>query len=189
MICPQAMWLRLMRDGRLRCDGRRIPGLQHFRPAYRWMAAELSRRVAPAPRGVSYPLWAYVQWRGERHPTPDLRAIRHSTVPGRHLRLSFELPRNQLLISEIGDWCQILNGWPLRRTPSDERKFDDAALEANSWCREELLASWDALFDLGAPRHPDWCDPVSESALQACFWQLPLSAVCNVDIFDGASRG
>ena len=42
----------------------------HKLPAYRWMAAQLRRRVGPPPRGVVLPRWAWVE-------KPDLRENAH----------------------------------------------------------------------------------------------------------------
>ena len=59
-------------------------------PAYRWMAAQLRRRVGPPPGGVVLPLWAWVE-------KPDLRESAHLARGTPGVLLEVEAPASEVL--------------------------------------------------------------------------------------------
>ncbi|MBI2821840.1 MAG: DUF3841 domain-containing protein [Acidobacteria bacterium] len=92
-------WERVRRVGVLRADGRRV--YPFSRPAYRWMADQMRRRV-PSCR-CSYPVWAW------HVPKPDLRCACHLEPGTPGVCIEFEMPRQRVLLSSLDAWMVALN--------------------------------------------------------------------------------
>lgn len=91
--------------------------LNDCREQYDWLAQEMKTRIGNPPEGVSYPVWAWYMWEGERK-KPDLRRERWETAGKANglpvWRLIYQKQRLSCRISIPGvsfccmDCCQIL---------------------------------------------------------------------------------
>lgn len=98
---------RLKKSGILFADGRRC--WRCFRPAYRWMMAEMSERL-PRYNG-RHPLWLWVRWLPES-PKPDLRSTGHAWPGTRCVRLELEISAESIVQFDHDLWHIPLNCGP-----------------------------------------------------------------------------
>ncbi len=178
----------LSRRGYLRGDGRRVDGF--MRPAYRWMGAQLARRVAPPSGHNGYPVWAWRQFDGVARPRPDLRTGGLLPSGTRGVLVTLELPASDVLLSDFQKWHAVLNRSYLPRTMADARRFENdlaRAEIADGWPYPEpfhsrVVASWQRIFELDAPASDCW-EGADEREIQAVFWQLNLDDVKRMKRF------
>jgi hypothetical protein len=104
------------------------------------------------------------------------------------VRVEFAAAAEAVLFSDFDAWHFVLNGWSLPRNPADGERFDrwlhrrrvdvnelksgrvrDRAIE------RALERSWERIFAVTA----------RTASIQACLWQLPLTAVTKVTAFTG----
>jgi hypothetical protein len=154
-IQREAAALRLERTGTLWADGRRV--CKAYRPAYRWIVAQMGERIGPPPARIRYPIWAWRIWT-PRSPTPDLRSRGHLPPGTRGVRIEFEAAADRVLASDFDGWHAVLN-----HPFGAEHERDDER-------------GWGAIFDLGGGRSDYRADPF-ERSVQATLWSLELHQV------------
>ena len=175
-IQAEGAWRRAQRSGFLRADGRRQ--WRSLQEAYRWMGGEMRRRIGNPPRGVRYPIWAWLQYENRVVKRPDLRRTGHLPSGTRGALIQFDIAEDQVLLSDFELWHYVLNRWYLPQTSSETRDaVDNVPTDARS-----LRASWQRIFDL------DWSlagvsAPRGDKSIQATLWQVPISAVRSVRPF------
>ncbi|PQO47904.1 hypothetical protein C5Y93_02375 [Blastopirellula marina] len=190
-IQTEPAWRSLQERGYLRAT--RAHADRDLLPAYDWMAAQMKERIGP-PRSSksSVPLWAWQQYDGIERRRPDLRRAWHLPRGTHGVRVGFEIPDDQVLLSDFQSWHYVLNYSYLATSESDAEAFDARFPEflCCSWsnpsddpCVRSLVEeSWQRIFDL------DWYDPYvtavkAEKSIQATFWQLDWDQVTSVDPF------
>jgi hypothetical protein len=170
------------------------PG-EEVKRAYDWMREQMERRIGPRPSPEAYPVWAWAQWNGARHPRPDLRAREYLPAGTRGVRLEVEIPEERVLLSDFELWHYPLNYWYLPDSDEDDQRFEQRCAEKgvnfyqmkplpNQMLHEQLMASWEHIFDLawiyepvtGATRRED-------RRIQATFWTVLLEDVRPVRSF------
>jgi hypothetical protein len=179
-------WAALQREGVLRADGRRV--LPYHRHAYRWMSDQMRLRLPP--HRARFPLWGWYRWQGTKQCWPDLRASGHLTKGTTGVRIEFELPEENVLLSDFNGWHCVLNRsfLPINE-PEDEgftRDLEKAGVEWR-WPYPEpfharVVSSWQRIFDLQGS-DAEWWDPPSKRSIQATFWELTIPQIRRVDIF------
>ena len=80
-VQPEEVYELIQSTGVYRCDGAKcvmIEALETDVP-YRWMAAQMARRIGPPPDGVTFPVWAWhtMYW---EHRRPDMRRAEFRTL-------------------------------------------------------------------------------------------------------------
>jgi hypothetical protein len=181
-IQTDAAWTVARRRGVLVGDARRV--CADHRSAYRWLTAVMRRCLPPPCRRVTTPIWAWRRWRTESA-RPDLRSRGHVPAGVRAVCLEFRMDPEHVLMSDFLAWHYALNGWYLPRNEAGERRFeawlrrrglDPAQTRTlrDTSVRRAIERSWHRMFllDEGA-------------SVQACVWQVPLSAVTRVRTFVG----
>ena len=159
---------------------------------YRWMGAQLSRRVGIAPRGCQWPIWAWQQWAGHAKPQPDLRASAHLPKGTIGVRLEIDVDPATVLLSDFELWHYVLNYWYLPTSAEDGDAFEQE-LAQNGLVfsgvqplpepyHSKITASWERIFDL------DWvvndiAQPRPDKAVQAVLWELNMQHVKKVQTF------
>lgn len=188
MIVSEPAFQRLRSCGELITDGRRA--WRHFRPAYRWMAQQMVRRIGPPPRKRAYPLWAWAQWGGPGRPKPDMRCSAHAPPGSVCHRLTLELPEDRVLLSDFDSWHIVLNGGNLSWSEEEDEAFDAALAAAGAPLappypasfQERVEASWERIFDFTC----SGADPVwigTRESIQATFWRLEETHVMKAEKF------
>ena len=142
----------------------------------------MRKRIGPPPEGVSYPVWAWYQWRKDRR-KPDLRWERwHCTPTGaKFYRLEVEIPDKQVLLSDFDEWHGPLNDGLIADTEEeyDElyRIYDSLSPDAKAEMRAK---NWERVFDISSV-HNEWM--VRGESIQATFWELRKEQVRKADMF------
>lgn len=190
-IQTAAVWQSLQEQTVFRAD----PALVEpdFRGAYAWLAGEMRRRLPPPPPGVETPVWAWQQYLDPKRKRPDLRSSGHLPRGERGVRLTLEIDDALVLLSDFELWHFVLNYWYVPASEEDGERFDallDAAGAGYQQWRvlpppdldAAIRDSWQRIFDL------TWVEPYvtgdsADRPVQATFWELPLSAVQDVDWF------
>lgn len=186
-IQTEEAWTRAKRRGVLVGDGRYV--FPDWRPAYRWMAGAMRRRLPAAPSRAVAPVWAWLRWTGNST-RPDLRTPGHVRAGTRAVRLEFLTRADDILCSDFQAWHFVLNYWYLPKNQADGRRFD-ARLRRRGldfyrtkplregWAHDAVERSWDRIFTIRG----------SATSVQACLWEVPVSAVTDVTVFTGRSAG
>ena len=170
----------------LLADGRY--GWQNFKPAYRWMAEQMRRRLPPSH--ARFPWWGWYRYRGVRRPKPDLRDTALLPKGQKGVRLELDLDDRGILLSDFGQWHNVLNNRFCSHDEAEDNRFDQEEKEADyrydrprpEALQSRVLASWERIFDLTGG-DPEWLGKVSKRAIQATFWELRLQDVTDVTFF------
>jgi len=182
-IQTEDAWTVAKQRGFLVSDGRRVS--PSWRPAYRWMAGAMRRRL-PAPRRATAPVWAWVRW-NQSSTRPDLRASGHVRSGVRAVRLEFSMRLEDVLCSDFEAWHFALNYWYLPKDDADGRKFEVRLRRRgldfyrtkplpDKSAHEAIQRSWERIFTFD-----------DNASVQACLWELPVSVVSDVTPFTGRS--
>ena len=161
-----------------------------YRPAFQWMARQMSQRLGSRPRH-SRPLWARRVW-DSSHPRPDLRQSGHLPPGQRGARIEFVADPACVLLSDFDLWHYVLNYWYLPTSTRDDAAFEALVMAAglsfdmkplpDSHLHSRIEASWDRIFDLNT-FIKDITRRRAKRSIQATFWSLPMNAVRDVTWF------
>ena len=106
------------------------------------------------------------------------------------MRLEFLTRADDILCSDFEAWHFALNYWYLPKDHADGRRFE-AQLRRRGldfcrtkplrdrWAHDAIERSWDRIFTIRR----------NAKSVQACLWEVPVSAVTDVTVFTGRSRG
>ena len=138
----------------------------YYLELYRWYTRRGSEFV-PAPEGVSYPIWVSLSTQAMLQPVED-------TVV-----LALEVPREQLLITDMNKWGYRVNYWYIPTDPADEERHLDELQRlgiANQTAltlgdkgnfypllKRKIVQSWDRLFT---------SPPASPTDGQGTLWEI-----------------
>ena len=189
----------IMETGVYRCDpyqsGMLIPideskaGLEldeQFADSYGWLVRQMEKRIGPRPEGVIYPVWAWYQYGFKRK--PDLRKARWSNGnPGDKLVcMLLEVPDEQVLLSDFGNWHHVLSRWPILDTEEENNRYDaweENASEAEK--RAFLEQNWGRIFEI-EPFDNGYTSRGQD--VQATFWELKKEYIRGVRFFTAAGK-
>ncbi|MBQ7220995.1 MAG: DUF3841 domain-containing protein [Synergistaceae bacterium] len=186
-IQPEKIFTLIQDSGVYRCDPVKARVSSMYPVQYDWLVSQMKKRVGPPPEGVSYPVWAYQRWQGERM-RPDLRALRwYWGIRGEKLyRLELEIPDSQVLLSDFDAWIIILNEGLLADTEEEDdelyRIYDSLPPEAQKEMRAD---NWERVFDL-TPVNTEWM--IRGGTVQATFWELRKEYIREVTSFTSNSK-
>ena len=180
---PIQVWHLIQEKGVYRCDPKKTgeQGLL-FEGKYDWLVREMEKRIGPPPEGVKYPVWAWhtQEW---KHKKPDLRSERWCYGPGneKYACIEFDVPDEQVLLSDFDAWCLILNNGLLNESEEESDRLDayyDSLPEAEkNVFRDE---NWKGVFDL-TPMENSWMR--RGKWIQATVWELRKDTIRNVRFF------
>ena len=197
-IQPMEVYHLVMEFGIYRCDPYRSDLLKpmeeekagteldgQFGDAYDWLVRRMEKQIGPRPEGVIYPVWAWYRYGGKNK--PDLRRERWGTGnPGEKLAcMLLEVPDEEVLLSDFGEWHYVLNKWPLSESEEEAEQLD-AWLESVSEAEKDafLSVNWEKIFDT-EPFENEWTSRGFD--VQATFWELKREYVRGVRFFTAAS--
>lgn len=171
-----ASYEEMLRTGTLRANEKYMLFDGEYRFAYDYMARMLRERVGKAPDGVFYPIWAWHTWEGKQG-RRDLRCSGYGERGTKMVEIAFEAEEGSFLLSDFDVWHMVLSGSyigdreelaPILNAPATDLDALAAATER----------SWERIFDLENP-----LTPPEDASLQACLWEVPISAVKKVWFF------
>ena len=180
---PVQIWNMIQETGVYRCNPAKSSMLElEFTSKYSWLIRQMEKRIGPPPDGVEYPVWAWhtQKW---KHTMPDLRSERWSYGSGdeEYTCIEFELPDNQVLLSDFDAWCIILNdGLPGESEAESDRM--DAYYDTLTPDEQEAFKNenWQGAFDL-TPMDNDWM--TRGRWIQATVWKLRKEMIRDVRFF------
>lgn len=193
-IQPERVWNTLEKKGRYRVYRNYVDKAwwKDFGFAYEWMIEQMQKRVGPPPAKRLLPVWAWKHWRGNEKLSdrPDLRSYRD--LVGKHVRLEFAVPAEQVLLSGFDAWHFVLNRWFLS---DDEKEYEEFNAKLKKHPKRPLprtldkaiRESWQRVFDLEGG-DPKWCCKPEERAVQACVWEIRMADVTDVTHFTGKGK-
>jgi len=178
-------------ENHLFCEG-------DFKFAYDWMTEKMKKRKLMPPKGISYPVWAWYQWEGERK-RRDMREGGHAKRGEKIVQLTIEIPDKDVLLSDFDLFHYVLNRWHLPIDEQDDTDFEEKykslgytwhdlqnfniQSQEMEYLREKITLSWGRIFEL---EHEDagWLyGKKDKKSIQATFWELPLERVKKAEIF------
>lgn len=115
-IQPEEVFDLIQREGVYHCDIHKSRMGDFADMQYSWLVSQMKKRIGPPPEGVSFPVWAWYQWRKDRK-KPDLRAERwyYGYRGEKFYRLEIDIPDEQVLLSNFALWHVPLNKWVVHK--------------------------------------------------------------------------
>lgn len=184
-------WKKLQRCGVLCVDPRYAD--KDMRPAYEWMAAQMQKRLASKPANSFLPIWAWLQWEGERKRRPDLRCGGHLAKGSPGVLIEFEADETNVLLSDFDLWHYVLNYWYLPATEAEGKAFDAEMKKIgldyfatkplpNLKYHQRIEKSWMRIFDLSWSSE-GISDQRKAKSIQAVLWELRKEKVRKAQTF------
>jgi hypothetical protein len=158
-VQPVVVWERIQTEGFARVDPGQRPYPYRLPESYLWLSWHMSQRLSlhdkDDPVGI-FPWFAYCE-------RPDLRWVRH-TQEGAQTLIEFEPPEDRVLSFPSWAWEDIFCGYYLAYTGQEYRAwtnrfkretgldYRDADWPLPQVFREELISSWNRLWEPSIPR-------------------------------------
>lgn len=157
-----------------------------FAVKYKWLVAQMHKKVGPPPEGVTYPIWAYARRNGVDGKRPDLRHNEYGKKGDKLVLLELDIPEERLCLSDLDAWnIVLLDGYCCYEDDSEDkwnrrRKWLNSLPEVarslaikSSW--HEIFNIAKEPFDNGFISYGNW--------LQATFWEIRKEDVVSVKHF------
>ena len=180
---PIEVWNIIQNTGVYRCDPVKSSMQEiEFVEKYEWLIRQMKKRIGPPPVGVTFPVWAWYKQNG-KHKKPDLRGERWCYGPGDedYVCIEFEVPDDQVLLSDFDVWHIILNNGLISETEEEDSRqeayWDSLTPEEQKTYRDK---NWERVFDITPLdnhwiRRGDW--------VQATLWELRKENIRAVRFF------
>ena len=189
-IQPEEVWDILREKGVYRCDPDKCELLKidelnpKFGPAYNWLVNQMEKRIGKRPDGIVFPVWAWYRYAGKNR--VDLRRERwaYGTAGQRMACIEIEIPDEQVLLSDFGEWHYVLNRWPISQTEEESKQIDEFVEHADKDTLSAFLnVNWEQIFDI-TPVKNGWRSRGDD--IQATFWELKQENLKGVRFFTTA---
>ncbi|WP_315122009.1 DUF3841 domain-containing protein [uncultured Clostridium sp.] len=167
---------------------------------YSWMSDEMKKRIGlPTSENIEYPIWAWYQWKDDKHKRPDLRCSGHLEKGAKGVLLELEVEEENVLLSDFFAFNSILNHGYIANSEEEFDKFYDE-LESYGYNHQDLQStniksdildqfklklfqSWEKIFDLERDVDEDWEGKNEDKPIQATMWKLKWEQVVSVKKF------
>lgn len=150
-----------------------------FLRSYAWLKSKMIERgILPSSPSQAFPVWAWYQYSGHRN--LDLRRYCSVDSHQRQVRIEFDVPRNEVLLSDYLLWHSVLNNYYI----GDSEREDASYLYfPERYSQEEVENSWEKIFSLEENKKNSYlCTPDIQS-IQATVWKIDMKQVRNVTYF------
>ena len=118
-----------------------------FKVAYRYMMKQFAFRLST--KISNYPIWSWYWYDGKLKPRPDLRCKYYDTPGTKLVRLTLDVPDNEVLLSDFNLFYFVLNDWYIPKNQQDLEKYDKLKITlTNDELNKLKQDSWDLIFDL-----------------------------------------
>jgi hypothetical protein len=189
-IQPLEFYNKLIAEGEIRTTETYTE--PDYKNAYKWMINEMENRIGKRPHRKVYPIWAWYQYKNIKSRKPDLRNNGFLTRGTKGVRIEFQKPKNQVLLSDFNLWHFSLNNWYIPDDEKQESEFKELLKVSKAGIikkdnkilkiKQITEQSWKKIFDMNYD-----CDYVTDSfndkKIQATFWNLKSSEISKVDFF------
>lgn len=152
-----------------------------FKSSYDWLVQQMKLKIGGKEYINQYPIWAWFQYHDSIKRKPDLRSTSHLEKGTLGVRIEFEKPDNQVLLSDFNDWHCVLNYWP---HIEDDKHFDKLLKDNNvkfgdvenytPEIHKFIQDSWQNIFDL---------TNIENRSIQATMWNIKKEEIIKVDYF------
>lgn len=169
-------------NGEFTCDTALSENYEDFHDAYLWLIKQMDKRGIEHPKVLTLPLWAWHTF-DKKHMQPNLECGQLGVPNEKYVCIEFEIPDNQVLLSDYNAWHYVLNrSWYDDSTNEEEWENMHAWFDSlNGKKKEELRKkSWQKIFNLEF-RDSNWDS--NGHYIQATFWVLKKSMIKNVTYF------
>ena len=160
---------------------------------YQWMMQKMDQKIAIRPYPNSTPIWAWAQWNGTQAPKPDLRYAGYLEKGTPALRIEFEVPIHQVLLSDFDLWhfpyaYQFLI--PQNETENTEFNTVLEALNLSNkpffqlpyHLKMRIVDSWAHIFNLNFD-NTNYTQQQEKKSFQATLWTLQAKTIRRIDHF------
>ena len=183
---------QLQREGIAYCTKPSLGDDAKFVYSYHWMAEQMRRRIGEPPvEGLEFPLWAWYQYVSAKKRQPPRRPL---YIPeGTSAYMEIEIPDNRVLLSDFNCWHAVLNQCALADWKRIDKKTDPLDKAAGRYLdfmeypleiREEIVKSWEAVFDLNRRDKDVGRTHRRNRSIQATFWALLPEDVVSVELLE-----
>lgn len=146
-----------------------------FGSSYNWMKNQMNQRLDNYSGET--PIWGWIE-------QPGNISVRKS-FGANQVRLTANVDRNRVLLSDFDLWHAVLNNYYLSLTSAEEERIDSGKVVVS---QEDKEKRWEYIFDLTKPpqRIMDYVfgQPYSGRMVQACIDGLKLSEIENIKVYD-----
>ena len=166
----QEVYEQIQKIGVYHCDFTKSY-MKDWQEQYDWLVREMRKRIGDPPEDVSYPVWAWYMWEGDRK-KPDLRGGRWEKVRKveRLAYMEIDISEDRFVLSEFDSWSIILLHGLLSDSEEEDSRLEN---EYNSLSEEDRTKyrniNWERAFDLTFVDN-DWVH--RGDSIQATFWEL-----------------
>ena len=184
-IQPVEVYDLIQETGVYHCDFTKSM-LSDCQDQYDWLVQEMKDRIGDPPRGVSYPVWAWYMWEGDRK-KPDLRRERwgNGWKGERFVCMEIDVPEDRIVLSDFDSWSIILLHGLLSDSEEEDARLEN---EYNSLSEKDKKAyrdkNWEGAFDLTFVDN-DWMH--RGDSIQATFWELRKEDIRKIWFFTAST--
>lgn len=157
-IQPISWYKKLQADGVIYGDTSLANIEGNWKLAYNWITNQMEQKISPKPFGNNTPIWAWYQYRNEQKKKPDFRSRGFLAKGTKGVRIEFDKPENEVLLSDFDLWHYPLNYWCIHDNEIEDKDFDNLLKDegVNFIDREKYTPilkskvekSWDKVFDM-----------------------------------------
>ncbi len=172
----------VMTEGQYRCIASKSECLKddRFKRAYDWLVTKMEEKLGMVPKGVVYPVWAWLK-------KPDMR--KHNFYPKgmKIYRIQFEIDLKDIFLTDYNLWHFVLNNEMY--FDFDPKDYEDVNEWYDTWYAEERKIIMMGRDVYEKAKRESWnvviCDEESPSnrIVQVTFWELKKEQIKKVDIF------
>lgn len=134
--------------------------IDHFENAYNWMICKMQSKIKDSPKNIM-PIWAWKCFEGKK---PDLRRIGFANRGNRMLRITLNIPNDEVLLSDFDLWHYVLNASYIPEYEEDS--YDNISYAG-------MVKSWDRILD----------ETCFGDSVQATFWTLKPEYITKIEYF------
>lgn len=172
------------------------PFLPDWDHGYQWLIPQMNNRIGPSQQSGSFPIWAWYQWGSEIRKCPYIRAKGHFETGTHAVRIKFQKPLAEILLSDFDLWHFPL-AWKayLPQNQLDENNFEEQLKQINlknthfhqlpKSIQQTIEKSWEHIFNLEY-NNLDYSLPSQQKYIQATFWSLDVNEIIQVEEFIAA---
>lgn len=155
-----------------------------FLKPYGWMMNQIELKIGKKEYKNQYPIWSWFQYSDSKKKRPDLR---HSCLleKGTYgVRIEFEKPNNEILLSDFILWHHVLGYWFIPSNNLEEEYFDGLLKQNNlkfgdienytPEINNVIQNSWNKIFNL---------NKIENRSVQATIWNIKKEEIIKVDYF------
>ena len=153
---------------------------------YNWIVQEMNKKNLRPQNGEKYPIWAWAKC-GALH-APRKRKNYFGTHQEKSIKITFEKPDNEVLLSDYMAYSFILSGHIIPKTKEEYRQFlqkmNDSLSSLKGFVRQDesgksvarlfskIERTWPQMFNL------------KSNVWQACVWNIKKSEVVKIEVLN-----